>query len=148
MPTTIKVVTAAPVAKPEAKSLTLTTNWVTLIEPANYEVQEQQFDGSTEIQPGVAEISSVLMLANKTAAGRKASVRITRASGAVSVIFSDVAIEPNDVLLVPVNGQFLLNDSGVLNGGGDKLEVKADLVSAIDATISYTVGQAEANDVA
>jgi ethanolamine utilization microcompartment shell protein EutS len=131
----------APAAKPVGVSLPLTTAFQTLIETPDYDIPVQEFAGSRRTAPGVAEISSPLIVANKTTTATAVTVEIVRASPVVtSVIAQDMVVEANDVLLIPLNGQFL--------GTGDILRAKAAVNSRLDATISYTVGQAEENDVA
>jgi energy-converting hydrogenase Eha subunit B len=48
-------------------------------------------------------------------------------------------VPPNDTLALPINGQFLMTD--------DVMQVKASAGTTIDVTMSYTVGQAEQDDV-
>lgn len=147
MATTITVDNFPPSAAPQGASLDVTTSWQTLIEPANFSVPVSgQATVATEIQPGAAEIISPLMIANTTATGRTVSVRITRSNGDVAFILSEVEVAAKDLLLVPLNGQVLLNGSGTTNGTGDKLEILAEANDAIDATISWTQGRAEATD--
>jgi hypothetical protein len=45
----------------------------------------------------------------------------------------------NDLITIPLNGQFIYT--------GDTLEAKTNIDDAIDITISYTVGEAEQDDV-
>jgi hypothetical protein len=99
------------------------------------------------IVPGVAEIGSPLIVTNKTGVSQTVDVRIVRTNGDTSIIILGAVVEPNDSLYLALNGQFLLNTTGTLNGTGDKLEVRAGANSALDVTISYVVGQAEQNDV-
>lgn len=58
-----------------------------------------------------------------------------------NVIFlaRNLRVETDDVLLVPVNGQFFLSR--------DLLQVRASANSLLQATVSYTEGQAEENDI-
>lgn len=48
-------------------------------------------------------------------------------------------VEPRDTAIIPLNGQFLLT--------GDRLEVIADTSGSLQATISYTEGQSEEDDL-
>lgn len=48
-------------------------------------------------------------------------------------------VEPRDVLVFPLNGQFLLS--------GDRLQVKANDDNLLEVTVSYTEGQAEEDDL-
>ena len=51
----------------------------------------------------------------------------------------DIRIEAEDTLIFPVNGQFLLTR--------DKLQIRANIDDYIHATVSYTEGQAEEDDI-
>jgi hypothetical protein len=51
----------------------------------------------------------------------------------------DIRIESEDTLIFPVNGQFLLTR--------DKLQIRANIDDYIHATVSYTEGQAEEDDI-
>jgi hypothetical protein len=130
----------APDAKPVGVSITLDVNWQTLIEVPAYEVPEQTFGGTTIIAPGVAEIISPLLACNKTPTPAKISLRIYRyESNTHFLIANDLPIDVNDIISVPLNGQFIYT--------GDTLEAKTNIDDAIDITLSYTVGQAEQDDV-
>lgn len=52
---------------------------------------------------------------------------------------NDYPVEPRDTMIIPLNGQFLLT--------GDRLQVKATHNDRLIATISYTEGQSEEDDV-
>lgn len=133
-----------PDAQLKRVSQTLTTSWATLVEPSNYDALENpQFGSERAIVTGAAEITSALLLSNRAGAARTASVRITRANGDVSVLLNNYEIQPNDAVPIPLNGQALINDSGVEDGTGDKLEVVASAADSIDATLTYTVGKIE-----
>jgi hypothetical protein len=58
-----------------------------------------------------------------------------------NVIFlaRNLRVETDDVLVIPVNGQFFLSR--------DLLQVRASENGLIEATVSYTEGQAEENDI-
>lgn len=130
----------APDAKPVAVSQTLTTDYEPLIEVPQYEVPELVFGGDTEIKPGVAEILTPLIVANKTTTTERVSVRVWRHSAnGFFTIADSIQVPINDVLLISLNGQFLAS--------GDVLEAKASTNNAFDVTLSYTVGQAEEDDV-
>lgn len=51
----------------------------------------------------------------------------------------DIRVENDDTLVFPMNGQFLLTR--------DKLQIKANIDDYIHATVSYTEGQAEEDDI-
>jgi hypothetical protein len=54
-------------------------------------------------------------------------------------VAENTPVEPRDVLVFPLNGQFLLT--------GDKLQVKAADDDQLEITLSYTEGQAEEDDI-
>jgi hypothetical protein len=106
----------------------------------DYEIPDESFGGLTITVPGVAEIISPLLVCNKSASTAKISVRIFRAEDStLFTIANALPIPSNDILPIPLNGQFIYN--------GDILEVLADTNSALDVTISYTLGQAEQDDI-
>ena len=130
----------APDAKPVAKSFTLTTNWQTMIEVPNYEVPELVFGGSNVIEPGVGEVISPLMLCNFTANTVAVDVRTYRYEVTDTFwIVRNLQIPAYDTIPLPLNGQFFKS--------GDLLEIKCDTNLACDATLSFTLGQSEEDDV-
>ena len=132
--------TQAPDAKPVAKSFTLSTNWQTMIEVPNYEVPELVFGGSTTVEPGVGEVISPLMLCNFTANTVAVDVRTYRYDlNDTFWIVSNMQIPAYDTVPLPLNGQFFKS--------GDLLELKTDTNLAVDATLSFTLGQSEEDDV-
>jgi hypothetical protein len=139
--TTIITTSQAPDAKPVGLSVTLTTDWETIIEVPSYEIPELIFGGTTTIVPGVAEIISPMIISNIGTATANVSVRIYRGESNTSfVIANELPIPAYDVLPLPLNGQFIYT--------GDTVDVKSSANSVINVTISYTVGQAEQDDVA
>ena len=130
----------APDAKPVARSFTLTTNWQTMIEVPNYEVPELVFGGSNVIEPGVGEVISPLMLCNFTANTVAVDVRTYRYEvNDVFWIVRNLQIPAYDTIPLPLNGQFFKS--------GDLLEIKAGANLSVDATLSFTLGQSEEDDV-
>lgn len=130
----------APDAKPVAKNLTLTVDWQTLVEVPSYEVPELVFGGDTVIVPGVAEIISPLIISNRTITTERVSIRIFREeANNYFFVANEVAIPAYDVLAFPLNGQFFYP--------GDLMEVTCSANNAFDVTLSYTIGQAEQDDV-
>lgn len=130
----------APDAKPVAKSFTLSTNWQTMIEVPNYEVPELVFGGSNVIEPGVGEVISPLMLCNFTANTVAVDVRAYRfTENDTFWIVRNMAIPAYDTIPLPLNGQFFKS--------GDLLEIKSDTNLSVDATLSFTLGQSEEDDV-
>lgn len=130
----------APDAKPIAVSKTLEDDWEPIIEVPSYEVPEESFGGGSVVVPGVAEIISPLLVTNTTANTSFVSVRIYRLDQDASFfVANELPIAGTDVTPIPLNGQFILT--------GDRLEVKASANNELDITISYTVGQAEQDDI-
>jgi hypothetical protein len=134
----------APDAKPVAINRILTTNPQVLIDVPQYRVPELVFGGSTTIEPGVGEIISPLILCNVTAATVTVSVRVFRwadagGAGLYYFIINQLPIPAYETIPIPLNGQFL--------GTGDKLEVQCSDDLAVHATLSFTLGQAEEDDV-
>ena len=140
MAITTIVTSQAPDAKPVAKSFTLTTNWQTMIEVPNYEVPELVFGGSTTVEPGVGEVISPLILCNFTANTVAVDVRTHREDiNAEFWIIRNLQIPAYDTIPLPLNGQFFKS--------GDLLEIKCDTNLAVDASLSFTLGQSEEDDV-
>lgn len=137
----------APAAKPVGANLLLTTSWQDLVEAPLYVVPLVGFSTATVNARGVVEFSSPLLITNIDNTTHSFSARITRASGVSFVIANAVIVEANDVLPFPLNGQFLIRDDTVSLSVGDKLELLADASNVLVATVSYTEGQAEDNDV-
>lgn len=139
--TTIITTSQAPDAKPVGLSVSLTTDWETIIEVPSYEVPELVFGGTTTVVPGVAEIISPMIISNVDTQTANVSVRIYRSSSNTAfIIVNELPVPAYDVLPLPLNGQFIYT--------GDTIDVKASANAAINITISYTVGQAEQDDVA
>lgn len=143
---TIEIISTsqAPDAKPVAKNLTLTVDWQELVSAPKYEVPELVFGGDVVQVPGVAEIISPLIISNRTITTERVSVRIfryneTANTGNYFFVANELAIPAYDVLAFPLNGQFF--------NPGDLLEVKCSSNNAFDVTLSYTLGQAEQDDV-
>jgi hypothetical protein len=137
----ITVVTSqAPDAKPVSKNLVLSTNWQVLIEVPQYEVPELVFGGSTTIEPGVGEVISPLVLCNTTANTVNVDVQVYRyEENTTYYILRYLQVPGFDTIPIPLNGQFLRT--------GDVLEAKASADLAIHATLSFTLGQSEEDDV-
>ena len=140
MAITTIVTSQAPDAKPVAKSFTLSTNWQTMIEVPNYEVPELVFGGSTTVEPGVGEVISPLILCNFTANTVSVDVRTYRQTlNDTFWIIRNLQIPAYDTIPLPLNGQFFKS--------GDLLEIKSDTNLAVDASLSFTLGQSEEDDV-
>jgi len=138
--TTTITTSAAPDAKPVAVSYTATTSYVTIVSVPQYLVPAGSYFGSGDITvPGVAEFITPLMCSNTGSVTASVSVRIVRANGTISILANALPVPPNDALALPINGQFLMTD--------DVMQVRASAATTIDVTMSYTVGQAEQDDV-
>lgn len=137
---TIIQTSQAPDARPIGISKTLSDSWDTIIEVPNYEVPEQTFGGGTVIVPGVAEIISPMIVCNKTSDTENISIRIYRETEETEfLIANELRIPAGETMFFPLNGQFIY--------AGDLLQVLGSNGSVIDITLSYTVGQAEQDDV-
>ena len=131
----------APDAKPIGLSVTLTDDWETIIEVPSFEVPELVFGGDTVVVPGVAEIISPMIITNIDVQTIDVSVRIYRESANTHfIIANELPVPAYDVLPLPLNGQFIYT--------GDTVDVKASINGSVNVTISYTIGQAEQDDVA
>lgn len=130
----------APNAKPTNSFILLTSDWQKLIEVDNYQIPIPGFGGATRTAPGVVEITSPLTLANVTSATQLVSIRLIK-NNENFLIANQIPVEPNDIVYVPLNGQFLLSESQ------DSLEIKVETNNnSVTAIISYTQGQSEEND--
>lgn len=138
--TVIITTSQAPDAKPVGVSRTATTTWDVVVSAPQYQVPQQTFGGGTDIVPGVAEIISPMLVSNKSANTATISLRIYREeSNNYFTVANELPVPVNDILPIPLNGQFIYT--------GDTLEVQASANDSIDITLSYTVGQAEEDDV-
>jgi hypothetical protein len=130
----------APDAKPVGLSKTLDSDWETLIEVPSYRIPQESFGGTTVVVPGVAEIISPLFFCNNLNTTVSVDVRIFRSeANTYFTIVKNLPIFPEDLFFIPMNGQFIYT--------GDVLEAKCNTSEAVDITISYTLGQAEQDDV-
>jgi hypothetical protein len=130
----------APDAKPVAKTFMLTTNWLPMIEVPNYEVPELVFGGSTTIEPGVGEVISPLILCNITANTVMCDVEVHREdTNDEFYLIRNLQLPAYDTIPLPLNGQFFKS--------GDLLNLKCSVDDAVHATLSFTLGQAEEDDV-
>jgi hypothetical protein len=145
---TIQTITTsqAPDAKPIAVNKVVTTNWTVLVEVPQYEVPELVFGGSTTVEPGVGEIISPLVLCNTTANTVTIDVRTHREYDEDDAflnqefyILRNMPVPGYQTTAIPLNGQFLKT--------GDTLEILSNTDLAVHATLSFTLGQSEENDV-
>ncbi len=73
---TIITTSQAPDAKPVGLSVTLTEDWESIIEVPSYSVPELVFGGTNVTVPGVAEIITPVLIANRDIETVYVSVRI------------------------------------------------------------------------
>ena len=140
MPITTITTSQAPDAKPVAVNKVVSTNWQVLIEVPQYEVPELVFGGSTTVEPGVGEVISPLILCNTTANTVNIDVRVHREDvNSEFNLLKNMPISSYQTTAIPLNGQFLKS--------GDTLEIIADTDLAVHATLSFTLGQSEEDDV-
>ena len=138
------ITSQAPDAKPIAVSRLLTDQWISIVDVPSFEVPEESFGGGRVIVPGVAEIISPLIVSNVTDTTARLSIRIYREAtpiqpGGFFVLADEIQIPGRDIIPIPLNGQFILT--------GDRLEVKALTAGQLTITLSFTIGQAEQDDV-
>ena len=134
------ITSQAPDAKPIGVSKSISTDWTVLISAPNYEIPEETFGGGTILVPGVAEIISPLLISNISAVGLTVDIRMYRQIDSTNyLIATQLPIPEYDILPLPLNGQFIAS--------GDRLEIMSSAPTGINVTISYTVGQAEQDDV-
>jgi hypothetical protein len=140
MPITTIQTSQAPDAKPVAVNKVVSTNWQVLADVPNYEVPELVFGGSTTVEPGVGEIISPLILCNTTNSTVLIDVRLHREDiNAEFYVLRQLPVPGYQTIPIPLNGQFLKS--------GDTLEILADTDLAVHATLSFTQGQSEEDDV-
>ena len=139
---TVQTITTsqAPDAKPVAINKIVSTNWQILADVPQYKVPELVFGVSETVEPGVGEIISPLVLCNITASTVLIDLRFHREDvNAEFYVLRQMPIPAYETIPVPLNGQFLKS--------GDTLEIMADTDLAVHATLSFTQGQSEEDDV-
>jgi hypothetical protein len=130
----------APDAKPVGVSKILTDTFQSIIEVPTYLVPEETFGGSNVQREGVAEIITPMLICNTSSIDETVSVRMYRHSSNMYFdIAKDIPVPRNDILALPLNGQFIYT--------GDVLEARSNVNGFVNITISYTVGEAERDDV-
>jgi hypothetical protein len=140
----IIVTSQAPDAKPVVSNVLVTQTEKVLISVPQYEVPELIFGGSTVIENGVAEVISPLILCNISGATATVDVRAERflenSFGNRSFYFvRQLRLPAFETIALPLNGQFFKS--------GDELRINSDTDFAVNATISFTLGQSEEDDV-
>jgi len=146
MPRSVISTSQAPVAKQIGVTLALTTAEAIMAEAPAYSVPLLGFNAGTRTARGVVEFSSPLLVSNITNVAATFTARIIRITPAGTfVIANALVVEPNDTVIYPLNGNFLLRENN--QAGGDYLDIKASANSSLVATVSFTEGQAEEDDV-
>lgn len=148
MPRSVIPTSQAPVAKQIGVTLALTTTAAIMAEAPAYNVPLLGFNAGTRTARGVVEFSGPLLVTNVTTVAATFTariVRITPAGTGTFVIANALTVEPNDTVVYPLNGQFLLRENN--QAAGDYLDIRASANSSLVATVSFTEGQAEEDDV-
>ena len=126
----------APSAKPISVVTTLSDTYQNIITVDSYEVPVTGFAAETRVAPGVVEITSPLTVSNTTTESESFDVQIIR-DNSTFTIANGVRVEPNELVYIPLNGQFLKSPTD------DKLQVRASTGGTLTVLISFTQGQAE-----
>ena len=129
----------APSAKPINVVKRLTNVFQDLITVDDYDIPVVGLGGQRRIAPGVAEVTSPLIISNISSEAATVTLRIVRDT-VNFVIANGIIVEPNDIVYIPLNGQFLLSQTN------DKLQAIASANDRINVTVSFTQGQAEEDD--
>jgi hypothetical protein len=146
MPRSVIPTSQAPVAKQIGVTLALTTAEAIMAEAPAYNVPLLGFNAGTRTARGVVEFSGPLLVTNVTTVAATFTARIVRITPAGTfVIANALTVEPNDTVVYPLNGQFLLRETNQV--AGDYLDIKASANTSLVATVSFTEGQAEEDDV-
>jgi hypothetical protein len=117
-----------------------------MAEAPAYNVPLLGFNAGTRTSRGVVEFSSPLLVTNITNVAATFTARIIRiAPAGTFVIANALVVEPNDTVIYPLNGNFLLRETS--EAAGDYLDIKASANTSLVATVSFTEGQAEEDDV-
>jgi len=132
----VVVTEQAPSAKPISVVRTLTDSFDDFITVDSYEIPVIGFAAETRVAPGVVEITSPLTISNTTNTSETVTVQMVR-SGNTFIVANEVPVEPNEIVYIPLNGQFLLSTDD------DRLQVRASTGGTLTALLSFTQGQAE-----
>lgn len=147
MANTITVVSDTPTAKPGLVTAELGTSWTLLWEPSNYRAPNPDAGGALRFRAGYSEVTSRINFCNKASLLRTVSLRIVRASGAISMLVNAFAVENNDMFPFEANGLVLMCNGLTLNAVGDRLEGMASVTASVDVSFSIVSGEAEVDDV-
>lgn len=146
MPRALITTSQAPVAKQIGVTLALTTTEAIMAEAPGYTVPLLGFNAGNRTARGVVELSSPLLVSNIHSTPATFTARIVRITPAGTyIIANEITVEPNDTMVFPLNGQFLLRETTQI--AGDYLDIKASANNRLVATLSFTEGQAEEDDV-
>jgi hypothetical protein len=126
----------APSAKPISVVSTLSDTYQDIITVDSYEVPVTGFAAETRVAPGVVEITSALTVSNTTENAESFDVQMVRDNSSFTIA-NGVRVEPNEIVYIPLNGQFLKSPTD------DKLQVRASTGGTLTLLISFTQGQAE-----
>jgi hypothetical protein len=132
----VVVTEQAPSAKPISVVQTLTDTFSDFITVDSYEIPVIGFAAETRVAPGVVEITSPLTISNTTNTSETVTVQMVR-SGNTFIVANEVPVEPNEIIYIPLNGQFFLSTDN------DRLQVRASTGGTLTAFLSFTQGQAE-----
>lgn len=123
----------APSAKPVAVSLRLTTDWQTMIDVPDYDVPVVGFGSTRRIAPGVAEVSSPLLVSNYVTDSSRVDVRVIR--GTRPLISSPAQTEADFAVFVGGTGHQVGDDITLDNSA----VVTVDAVDGIGSVTEFTV---------
>lgn len=123
----------APSAKPVSISFKVTDQWTTIIDVPDYDVPVVGFGTTRRVAPGVAEISSPLMVANIDALSSNISVRIIRGERYITDAQDETDYDDT-------------TGNGTFNGGAgfvvsDVITMMNDATITVDAVSGGTVTQ-------
>jgi len=140
-PRTVPIIEAeiAPNAKPERSTAEVGSDWHVLVRAPFYYVPGSGFATGYELQHGAAELSSPVLITNNTPDEVRSHLRVVDIHGSQRRVASDIPVRPYDVLLVPLNGQFIHS--------GERLEARTNADDGVVMTVSYTVGEIEVEQV-
>jgi len=123
----------APSAKPVSISFKVTDQWTTIIDVPDYDVPVVGFGTTRRVAPGVAEISSPLMISNANTASDNISVRIIRSERYIANAQTHVAYDN-----AASNGTFTGGTGHVNN---DVITLDNNATVRVDANSSGVVTQ-------
>lgn len=126
----------APSAKPISVVQSLADTFSNFITVDSYEIPVIGFAAESRVAPGIVEITSPLTVSNTSEQTAAFTVRMQRGNSDF-IIANEIPVEPNEIVYIPLNGQFFLSDND------DKLQVRASVGGVLTGFLSFTQGQAE-----